>query len=1260
MYKIGIDVGGTFTDFVVAEEGGQPRFFKTQTTPDDPSIGVMNGLREAASACGLSLDEFLGDTGLVIHGSTVATNTLVERKGATVGLITTDGFRDLLEMREGLKEDRYNLRMKMVEPLAARYLRAGVPERVRASGAVERPLDEAALVESLEYLVREGAEALAVCFLFSYLNPAHEQRAAEIIRSRFPDLYASLSHEVIPQIKEFDRLSTTVINSYVGPVFSRYLSRLAERFAAYPQLEDVLIMQSNGGVAPIEDSKNMAVRAILSGPAGGVSAAAYIGQLLQEPKIIAFDMGGTSTDISLIENGVPHIANEKFEAGWKIAAPMIDIHTLGAGGGSIARVDEGGILHVGPDSAGADPGPACYGRGGERPTVTDASLALGYLDPANFLGGRASLDPAAAELALTNDVGTPLGLSGVESAFGVYKVVCTTIAEGIRLMSVSRGVDPREFTIMGFGGASGLHASEVARQLQVEKVYIPASAPVLSAYGMLNTDIKYDYFRSYPVSLDRIDLSELRDILAELGAQGRDKLTSQGVTADAVEIQYSADMRYLDQIYEVTVPVPDPDMSDAEFLGKLTANFHRRYQELYSYAQQDQEVRLITLRVAAVGKLPRIAQLDRTGDGAAASATGSRRVYLGQWHDAPTYAADSLPAGAEIAGPAVLESEFTTVLVWPGDHATVDAMGGIELRVAQEDASAFALTPTLSHREREKSGEREQLADAVPVYDDPITLAVVEHRLESIAQEMTEAMLRTAMSQILNSSRDFSTAILDGECQLVAQGEGIPVHISALPVAGAAVRDYFGDDIHDGDLFILNDPYFGGSHLPDITIIRPVFYEGRLLFYGVNRAHHSDVGGGTHGGYNPGANEIFQEGLRIPPLRLYDRGVPRHDLLQMMAANVRQSENFLGDLNAQIGSVMLAARRIESLLAEYGVDRLMAVVSEILAATERQVRQFISGWPDGVYKGESFVDDDGFDSKLVPIRAKVTIDGDSMTIDLSESSPQVEGFINSAYANTRSLAHAAIMYLAPMDVARNEGSMRPVRIVAPRGLVVNANPPAPVCMSTNHCAEEVVEAVFKALAPAIPAAVSAGFSRRLRYAITGHDPRTGRQFIWHFFLARGGGGASEGVDGWSNVGEINVAGGIRSPSIEVTEERFPFFIERHELRPDSGGEGAWRGGLGAVCDLVYEGAGPALLNTAGDGIVVPPFGLFGADDGLPHHYKIVTNGSERVLGSKEVGVVVNPGDHIVCLSSGGGGFGQPADRDSDAATWDIKNGYVTG
>ena len=1238
MYVIGIDVGGTFTDFVIAQEGQPPRYFKTASTPHDPSEGLMTGLTHAASAHGLSLEDFLAAADMIIHGSTVATNTLVERKGAKVGLLTTDGFRDLLEMREGLKEDRYNLRMTPVEPLVPRYMRAEVPERVRSDGSATVALDEDALNKALDGLKDDGVEALAVCFLFSYLNSAHEDRVGEVIRAKFPGMYTSLSSQVIPQIKEFDRLSTTVINSYVGPVLGRYLENLQERLTKFQQSGDFLIMQSNGGVAPIEDSRRLAVRSILSGPAGGVSGAAAYGRLTGSSNIIAFDMGGTSTDISLIENGEPHLSTEKFEAGWKISVPMIDIHTMGAGGGSIASVGPGGIMQVGPESAGAVPGPAAYDKGGDRPTVTDANLALGYLDSGNFLGGSTTLQKGLAEKAISEHVAHPTGLSMIEAAEGITEVVSTSIAEGIRLMSVQRGVDPRRFNMMAFGGAAGLQASKVARQLQVEKVIIPAAAAVLSAHGMLSTDLKYDYSRSLPTSLLGMDLDAVKALVEGMESEGRQKLQDQGVLESCIEITVSADMRYLDQIYEVNVPVPDLTQDLELLLYQWAGNFHSRYQELYSYSQSEQEIRLVTLRVSLVGSLPKLdpPPVDRvTTD--TVKAKGRRKVYLSGWTDATVYEITELPPGSLVNGPAVLESDFTTVLVEAGDKATIDSYGGIELQVCLDT---------------------EDSPEVVTTRPDPVTLAVVEHRLESIAREMTEVMLRTAMSQILNSSRDFSTALLDGDCQLVAQGEGIPVHVSALPVAGAAVRDYFGDTISEGDLFILNDPYFGGSHLPDITIIRPVFHQGRLLFYAVNRAHHSDVGGGTHGGYNPRATEIFQEGIRIPPLKLYDKGVAREDVLQMLSANVRQPENFLGDLNAQIGSVMIAAQRIASLLETYGPDRLLAAVEEILSATERQVRQFISEWPDGVYHGEALVDDDGFDNKLIPIRAKVTINGDQMAIDLGESSSQVTGFINSAYANTRSLAHAAIMYVAPANVAKNEGSMRPVDIIAPKGLIVNANPPAPVCMSTNHCAEEIVEAVFKALAQAVPKEVNAGFSRRLRYAITGQDPRTGRQFIWHFFLARGGGGATYGYDGWPNVGEINVAGGIRSPSIEVTEERFPFFIRRHELRPNSGGQGQWRGGLGGICDLVYEGEGTARLNTAGDGIVVPPFGLFEGQDGLPHDYKILSNGSERSLGSKETEVNVNPGDHVYCLSSGGGGYGNPSDRSQAADEWDRKNGYV--
>jgi N-methylhydantoinase B len=620
---------------------------------------------------------------------------------------------------------------------------------------------------------------------------------------------------------------------------------------------------------------------------------------------------------------------------------------------------------------------------------------------------------------------------------------------------------------------------------------------------------------------------------------------------------------------------------------------------------------------------------------------GTRRVYLGEWHEVPVYSIDELPGDAVIDGPAILESDFTTVLIEQEDTAAVDRFGGIEVRVALEDA------------------ERQEVVSGESTKPDPITLAVIGHRLDSIALEMTEVMIRTAMSQILNSTRDFSTAILDADCQLVAQGEGIPVHISALSPAGAAVRDYFGSEMVDGDLYALNDPYFGGSHLPDITVIRPIFRDGRLLFYAVNRAHHSDVGGATHGGYNASATEIYQEGIRIPPLKIYDRGVPRHDVLQMLSANVRHPENFLGDLNAQIGSVTIAAQQIDTLLESYGSDHLVECVSEVLSATERQVKQFISEWPDGVYSGESLIDDDGFDSEMIPIRATVTIDDGTMTIDLSESSPPVTGFLNSAYANTRSLAHAASMYLAPADVPKNEGSMRPVRVIAPKGTIVNASPPSPVAMSTNHCAEEIIEAIFKALAPAVPHAVNAGFSRRLRFAIIGTDPRTERQFIWHFFRARGGGGASQGHDGWSNVGEIQAAGGIRSASIEVTEERFPFFVKVDEFRPDSAGDGTWRGGLGAYCEMVFEGEEDARLNTAGDGVKVPPFGLFGGKPGLPHLYKIVSGDSERILLSKETGVLLRPGDVIVCLSSGGGGFGDPKDRPQERRRWDRLNGYCS-
>ena len=1213
--RIGIDVGGTFTDLVAMRSGDStPVVFKTPTTATDPSEGVLRGIEGLASSMGTDASELLRKAEVLIHGTTVATNTLVERSGAKVGLITTEGFRDLLEIREGLKEDRYNLRMDQVEPLAPRYLRVGVAERVDSSGEVRQELDVDGLRCRIEYLKSEGVDSVAICFLFSFLNPEHEREAERIVREMLPDAYVSASHVILPQIKEFDRLSTTSLNAYVGPSLARYLDRLETRITEAGGAVPLFVIQSNGGIAPVADSSEQAVRSILSGPAGGAAGAAHVARQLGEKRVIALDMGGTSTDITLIEDGSPHVASEKFESGWKIAVPTVDIHTLGAGGGSIARVDEGGVLRVGPTSAGSDPGPACYGRGGTLPTVTDAALVLGLLDTDRFLGGAVQLQEGLATEAIRTSIAEPLGLDVDSAAEGILRVVSSSIAEGIRLASVSRGLDPREFVLMGFGGAAGLVATRVAGEIGIGRVLIPPAGPVLSAFGMMASDLKYDLAVSHPASLSTVDIDGLRSAFESLSEEGRGRVRSAGASDSDISVHLAADMRYLDQIYEVTVDVPDLNLPDEELRTRWAENMHERFQRLYSYRQQEQDIRIVTLRAGAIGRLP-------------TSGAGELPMQNAKLEDSGVSA-------SVIHGPSVINTDYNTVVVGEGCSSRADGHGILHIDV--RDASQGS-------------------ADAKA---DPVTLSVVGNRLESIAIEMMDVMLRTALSQILNASRDFSTAILDSRCRLVAQGEGIPVHVSALPVAGRAVLDYFGDEIAPGDVFLLNDPYFGGSHLPDLTVIRPVFVDDVLAFMTVNRAHHTDVGGGTHGGYNPSASEIFHEGLRIPPIRIHDRDVPRDDLLRMMAANVRYPKNFLGDLNAQIGSVLTAERRIRELVNHYGADRLARFVDGILDATEAQVRSFISDWPDGVYHGESLIDDDGFDSKLIPIRAKVTVAGDTLTIDLSESASQVTGFINSAYANTRSLAHAAIMYLAPYDVPKNEGSMGPLKVIAPSGLIVNAESPAPVCMSTNHCAEEIVEAIFKALSQAVPESVNAGFSRRLRYAITGIDPRTGESFLWHFFMARGGGGASLGHDGWSCVGEVNVAGGIRANSVEVTEERFPLFVVNHELRPGSAGNGRWRGGLGAVCEIIYEGKGDALLNTAGDGAIVPPFGVLGGDPGLPHRYSIVSGGVETVLRTKQTGVVVKPGDRIVALSSGGGGYGHSEERSPKTEAWDRRNGYV--
>ena len=523
MYRIGIDVGGTFTDLVAVDDLGNATLAKVPSTPADPSIGVLDGLKLLAEALGRELGPLLSETERIVHGTTVATNALLELKGARVGLLTTEGHRDVIEMREGLKDDRYNLRLPPPEQLVPRKLRLGVRERLRSDGRVDIPLDLVSLDRALDAFQEEDVEAIAVCYLHAYRDPSHERATKEAIERRFPGFYISLSSDVLPQIKEYERVSTTVINAYVGPGLSRYLERLDRRLVDAGYDGPTLIIQSHGGVAPIDEAARLAAGAVLSGPAGGVAGSAYAARLLGEGNLIPFDMGGTSTDISLIVACQPSIATGRRVAGHTIALNSLDIASIGAGGGSIARVDAGGILHVGPESAGAVPGPACYGAGGDAATVTDANLVLGYLDPSSFLGGRRHLNRAAAEAAVDR-IAEALGIDRLAAARGIHRVVNTTMAEGVRLVSVRRGVDPRHFALLAFGGASGLHATDIARQLDLDRVVVPRVAPVLSAWGMLATDLRFEVARTHIGDTEALNGGAVKRLFAEMEAEGLARL----------------------------------------------------------------------------------------------------------------------------------------------------------------------------------------------------------------------------------------------------------------------------------------------------------------------------------------------------------------------------------------------------------------------------------------------------------------------------------------------------------------------------------------------------------------------------------------------------------------------------------------------------------------------------------------------------------------------------------------------------------------
>ncbi len=681
MYRLGVDIGGTFTDLLLVAEAGRTVIGKTLTTAADPSEGVERVVSWALREAGLGKAE----RGVLVHATTLATNTILERSGPPTALLTTAGFRDALEIGREHRFDLYDLNLEVPLPLIPRHLRFDVPERLAASGAVLRPLDEEYVRRLVAELRQKGIRAIAVSYLHSYRNPVHERRTAEVIAAVAPELRVSLSAEVAPEIREFQRTTTTAANAYVQERVAGYLGGLRRRAAAAGFAGEIFLMLSSGGIATVETAARFPVRLLESGPAAGALAAAAIGGRAGFADLLSFDMGGTTAKLSAVQGGAPLKVHE-FEvdrvyrfrrgSGLPVATSVIDMIEIGAGGGSIARVSALGTLSVGPDSAGADPGPACYGRGGGEPTVTDADLILGYLDPDYFLGGRMRLDRAAARQALSKVAG-PLGLTVEQAAWGIHQIVNEHMANAARAHLGERGADPRRMPLFAFGGAGPVHASRVADLLHAPVIIVPPGAGVGSAFGLLAAPLAFDLSRSGYGRLDALDLHMAEALLGELVAEGRARLAEAGLTGDAVSVQRSAEMRYLGQGHEVTVPLPAGRLEERG-AGQITEAFEGVYRRLYGRLGPGVPVEVVNWRVTVSGPRPTLHGLGSysiPGAVEEGARKGLRRAYFpesGGFVETPVYDRYALRAGDAVAGPAIIEERESTLVLGPQRRGRID------------------------------------------------------------------------------------------------------------------------------------------------------------------------------------------------------------------------------------------------------------------------------------------------------------------------------------------------------------------------------------------------------------------------------------------------------------------------------------------------------------------------------------------------------------------------------------------------------------
>ncbi|NUP23195.1 MAG: 5-oxoprolinase [Streptomyces sp.] len=1208
-WQFWVDRGGTFTDIVARRPDGRLLTHKLLSeNPARYSDAAVAGVREL-------LDGSQDPVEAVRMGTTVATNALLERKGERTLLVVTRGFRDALRIAYQNRPRIFARRIELPELLYERVVE--VDERIAADGTVLHAPDLEALAGPLQEAYDDGIRAVAVVCMHSHLHPAHEQAVGTLAaRVGFPQI--SLSSEVSPLMKLVPRGDTAVVDAYLSPVLRRYVQHVAD------ELEGVrlMFMQSNGGLA--EAGQFRGKDAILSGPAGGIVGMARMSQLAGFDRVIGFDMGGTSTDVSHFAGEYERVFTTQI-AGVRLRAPMLDIHTVAAGGGSVLHFD-GSRYRVGPDSAGADPGPACY-RGGGPLAVTDANVMLGRIQPAHFPrvfgpDGDQPLDDALVRdrfAALTREIREQTGddRTPEQVAEGYLQIAVANIANAVKRISVQKGHDVTRYALTTFGGAGGQHACMVADSLGIRTVLVPPMAGVLSALGIGLADTTAMREQSAEAPLEATSMTGVLKTADDLESAARTELLDEDIPEDRIKVTRRAQLRYDGTDTTLTVELTEPDA--------MRRAFEERHRATYSFAL-DRPIVVEALSVEATGiteppDLSALAPYEATPEGSPAAPRTVRLHTGGTWRDVPLHRREALPPGETVTGPAIITEASATTVVDDGWQAATTDDGHLVMERAAITESSDLGTKA-----------------------DPVLLEVFNNLFMSIAEQMGARLESTAQSVNIKERLDFSCALFDPDGNLVANAPHIPVHLGSMGTSVKEVIRRRGPRMRPGDTYAVNDPYHGGTHLPDVTVITPVFDTGqtsntqgdRILFYVASRGHHAEIGGIAPGSMPANSRTIDEEGILFDNWLLAENGSFREEetlrLLTEAPYPSRNPKTNLADLRAQIAANQKGVDEVARMIENFGLDVVQAYMKHVQDNAEEAVRRVIDALDDGEYAYET---DSGAE---IRVRVRVDRENRTATIDFTGTSPQLTTNFNAPF----SVVNAAVLYvfrtLVADDIPLNDGCLRPLDIIVPPGSMLAPEPPAAVVAGNVETSQAITGALYAALG------VQAEGSGTMNNVTFGNERHQ------YYETVAAGSGAGDGFPGAPVVQTHMTNSRLTDP--EVLEWRLPVQLDEFAVRRGSGGAGQWRGGDGAVRRIRFHE--PMTVSTLSQHRRVPPYGMAGGDPGALGANRVEhADGTVTALAGSD-STDVGPGDVLVIETPGGGGYGPPS-RDPHQAGEEIDD-----